>query len=425
MISSWTRIIAHADMDAFYAAVEQLDRPELRGKPVLVGPPSGRGVVLTASYEARRYGVGSAMPMVNALRQCPQALVIPPRFERYTEISATIMEVFEDFSPQVEAISLDEAFIDLSGSERIFGDPQAMGQQIKAAVKAATGGLTISVGIAANKYVAKVASAHQKPDGLTIVPTDQARRWLAPLSVARLWGAGPKIQARLQTLGYATIGDLGATPVEQLEQQLGHLGRRFHALANAEDPRTVEGRRAHRSMGSERTLSKDVSDRDDIVMHLRRSAHRIGRRLRAKGWHASGVRVRLKTTTFRLLTRQCALAEPTDVADTLLATAVKLLDRFSHKGPYRLVGLATFDFVTAHTPQQLSLLDVTPERRRLEVVIDELSERFGDGIVIRAKDLNRGTVIDATPNLDFIQTIDHDEASRHQEIGEDWDDDLA
>lgn len=402
MAPSWQRVIAHADMDAFYAAVEQLDRPELRGKPILVGPRSGRGVVLTASYEARPYGVGSAMPMARALRRCPDALVIPPRFDRYTEVSSAIMKVFEQFSPQVEAISLDEAFIDLTGSERVLGAPEEVGPRIKSAVREATGGLTISVGIAATKYVAKVASAHGKPDGLTIVPPGEARAWLAPQAVSRLWGAGPKTQARLQALGYETIGDVGAAPLALLENQLGRMGARFHRLAHAEDPRDVEGRRAHRSMGSDRTLSADISKREDILMHLRRSAHRIARRLRAKSWYAGGIRVRLKTVDFKLLTRQCALPERTDVAEALFATAIRLLDRFDHQGPFRLVGLAAFDLGPTSAPQQLNLLEVAPEHRRLEVGIDQLSERFGDGVVVRAKDLGRGTVIDATPNLDAV-----------------------
>ena len=405
MSPPWNRIIAHADMDAFYAAVEQLDNPRLRGKPILIGPPSRRGVVLTASYEARPYGVGSAMPMVQALRQCPDALVVPPRFDRYQQVSATIMRVFGDFSPHVQAISLDEAFIDLSGSVLIFGPPIRMAEQIKKAVKEATGGLTVSVGVAASKYVAKVASAHQKPDGLTLVPEGTAREWLAPLPVGRLWGVGPKTEARMHALGYTTIGQIGNASIDQLQNELGSLGRRFHRLANAEDPRRVERRYKQRSMGSQRALSVDAADHDEIVSHLRRSAHRIARRLRAKGWRARGVRVRLRTSTFRSLTRQCTLAEPTDVADTLLAAGVRLLSRFDDPGPYRLVGMATFDFSSAKTPQQLSLLDVQPHRRKLEVTLDTLSQRYGSGAVVRANDLTRNTVFEGTPNLDFVDDI--------------------
>jgi DNA polymerase-4 len=193
-------------MDAFYAAIEQLDDPALRGRPVLVGPPSERGVVLTASYEARPYGVGSAMPMAKARRLCPHAMIIPPRFERYQEVSRKIMAVFSDFSPEVEALSLDEAFLDMTGSEQLFGDPQSIGRRLKDAVREATGGLTASVGLSGTKYVAKVASACLKPDGLTVVLPDEARAWLAPLPVSWLWGAGPKTQTRLYQIGLRTIG---------------------------------------------------------------------------------------------------------------------------------------------------------------------------------------------------------------------------
>ena len=194
VMGDWPRIVVHADMDAFYAAVEQLDNPELRGKPILVGPNSNRGVVLTASYEARPFRVGSAMPVAEARRRCPQAIMVPPRFERYEALSGEIMDIFGDFSPHVEAISLDEAFLDMSGAERLFGSPAAIGRQIKERVRKATG-LNVSVGVASTKYVAKVASAHEKPDGLTVVPPAGAVRWLAPLPVSRLWGAGPKDRA--------------------------------------------------------------------------------------------------------------------------------------------------------------------------------------------------------------------------------------
>ena len=189
---TWARIVAHADMDAFYAAIEQLDDPALQGRPVLVGPRSDRGVVLTASYEARPYGVGSAMPMAKARRMCPSAIIIPPRFDRYQEVSETIMKVFSNFSPDVEALSLDEAFLDMTGSEQLFGDPKSIGRRLKTAIREATGGLTASVGLSATKYVAKVASACQKPDGLTVVPPEEAKAWLAPLSRVLAMGCRPK-----------------------------------------------------------------------------------------------------------------------------------------------------------------------------------------------------------------------------------------
>ena len=305
-------------MDAFYAAIEQRDDPSLRGRPLLVGPPSARGVVLTASYEARPYGVGSAMPMATARRMCPSAVIVPPRFERYQEVSAIIMRVFSDFSPDVETLSLDEAFLDMTGSEQLFGDPESIGRRLKSAICEATGGLTASVGLSATKYVAKVASACQKPDGLTVVPPKEAKAWLAPLSVSWLWGAGPKTQARLHQLGLRTIGDVANADPKLLSAKLGSAGLHFHTLAQAEDPRPVIGRQASKSVGSEHTLDEDVCDKADIKLHLRRSADTIGRRLRKKNYAALGVGIKLKTADFQIVTRQHRLSEPTDIAERTL-----------------------------------------------------------------------------------------------------------
>jgi DNA polymerase-4 len=394
----WPRIVIHADMDAFYAAAEQLDNPELRGKPILVGSRSGRGVVLTASYEARPFKVGSAMPMALALRRCPQAIVVPPRFERYTELSARIMAVFRDFSPDVEALSLDEAFLEMTGSEHIFGGPQDMAEQLRAAVRDATG-LAVSVGVASVKYVAKVASAEAKPDGIELVGPETAVRWLASRPVSRLWGAGPKTQARLRAAGYRNIGDIAAADPRVLQQQLGSMGRHFYELAHARDPRRVAGTRSARSMGSDRTLNKDVTSRQDIQRHLERATDRIARRLRKKHLLAAGVRVRLKTTDFKLLSRQCRLAEPTDVAGTLFAACTQLLDRFDHPGPFRLVGMAAFDLGQMSANSQLGLL-ADGSQRRLEATLDALAERFGDNVVKRARDVD--TLSDTSPDLDFL-----------------------
>ncbi len=355
MTLSWPRVIAHADMDAFYAAVEQLDDPALRGRPVLVGPPSNRGVVLTASYEARPFRVGSAMPMARARRLCPQAVVVPPRFERYQQVSKIVMDVFADFSPNVEPLSLDEAFLDMSGAEKIFGSPEAIGRRLKNAVREATGGLTASIGISGTKYVAKVASAFCKPDGLTVVAPADARAWLAPQSVASLWGAGPKTELRLRALGLNTIGDVAACKPEYLAGVLGSAGRHFYALASAEDPRSVAGSRAAHSLGSERTLNVDVSTRTAIEQHLRRSAETVGARLRRRGAHARGVRVKLKRTDFRIFTRQRVLAQPTDLAAELFAAARTLLGEFADPGPFRLVGLAAYDLVDVDDDGQLAL----------------------------------------------------------------------
>ena len=398
---TWARIVAHADMDAFYAAIEQLDDPALRGRPVLVGPRSDRGVVLTASYEARPCGVGSAMPMAKARRMCPSAIIIPPRFDRYQQVSETIMRVFSNFSPDVEALSLDEAFLEMTGSEQLFGDPECIGSRLKAAIREATGGLTASVGLSATKYVAKVASACQKPDGLTVVPPDDAKAWLAPFPVSRLWGAGPKTQARLHQLGLHTIGDVAEADPLFLSARLGSAGVHFHALAHAEDPRPVIGRRTSKSIGSEHTLDNDVREKAEIKYHLRRSADTIGRRLRKKGYVAFGVGVKLKTADFQILTREHRLREPTDVAESLYSVGVDLLNHVNHRGPFRLVGMVAYDLVGIEDLVQFDLFSTSARRRRLEVAIDELAARFGTNVVQRGDDLTKPPGM-SSPTLDFL-----------------------
>ena len=395
-------------MDAFYAAVEQLDHPSLRGKPILVGPKSRRGVVLTASYEARPFKVGSAMPMVEALERCPSAIVVPPRFERYEEISRQVMAVFADFSPIVEPLSLDEAFIEMSGAEELFGSPRSMGAAIKQAVHGATGGLTVSVGLSGTKYVAKVASAHDKPNGLTVVPPEQAVEWLAPQSIARLWGAGRKTQARLRKLGFETIGEIAAADRASLVDRLGAAGGHFYDLAHARDRRAVLSRRDAKSIGSERTLQIDVARAEEIKPHLRSSADKIGKRLRRKKLTASGVRVKLKTNEFRLLTRQCQLREPSDVADTLYAASVKLLAEFDDPGPFRLIGLAAFGLTSREDPQQLALLEGDDRQRRLETTLDRIADRFGDDVMHRADDLRQPLETRLSSDIDFLEAPDPD-----------------
>lgn len=386
-------------MDAFYAAVEQLDDPFLRGRPVLVGPRSGRGVVLTASYEARPFGVGSAMPMARALRACPDAVVVPPRFERYEAVSRTLMATLADFSPRVEALSLDEAFVDMSGAEHLFGPPAVMAGRIREAIRAATG-LSASVGVSATKYVAKVASGVAKPGGVQAVAPEAAAEWLAPLPVARLWGAGPVTQRRLEAAGFHRIGDIASAPDDVLARRLGGMGAHFRALARGEDPRTVAMRRSARSIGSDRTLARDTSDRAEVVRHLARAADRIGQRLRRKGYVARGVRVRLKTAGFQLLSRQRRI-RPTDNGRDLLGCAVTLLDAFAHPGPFRLIGMAAFDLERAAVSGQHDLF-ADDRRHRLETALDAVTGRFGDGAVRRARDMTGRVVTGRAPTLDFV-----------------------
>lgn len=348
------RVIVHADMDAFYAAVEQLDDPALRGRPVLVGGRGPRSVVATASYEARPYGVGSAMPMALALRRVPDAVVVPPRFDRYKAISRSIMDVFAGFAPEIEALSLDEAFLDVSDSAGRFDGPEELGRRIKHAVREVTGGLTVSVGISATKFVAKVASDFHKPDGLTIVPPEHARRFLAPLPVSRLWGAGPKTAARIEALGLATIGAVAAADDATLAP-LGRMGPHFRQLARGIDPRPVVSHREPKSIGWERTLERDISGRAAIEPILRSAADEVALRLQRKRRLAGGARVKLKTADFQTMTRQCVLTTPTDQPAPLLAAARHLLDQFELDRPYRLVGLTGYELSPHGEAVQLPL----------------------------------------------------------------------
>ena len=398
----WPRIIAHADMDAFYAAVEQLDDPALRGRPILVGSASDRGVVLTASYEARPYGVCSAMPMAWARRKCPNALIIPPRFDRYQQVSKMIMGVFADFSPDVEALSLDEAFLDMTGSEEIFGAPELIGQRLKRAIRDVTGGLTASVGLSSTKYVAKVASAFRKPDGLTVVSPEGAKAWLAPLPVSCLWGVGPKTQDRLHQLGFLTIGSVAGADPKFLSTKFGSAGLHFYTLAHAEDPRPVLGSRMSKSIGSESTLDEDLSDKADIKFHMRRSADVIGRRLRKKNYLAFGVGLKLKTAKFQLISRRHRLSEPTDVAERLYSSALDLLEHVDHRGPFRLIGLVAYDLVGSKDHAQPGLFNNLGRRRQLEVAIDRLADRFGVNVVQRAEDLDKPGGMRLAPTLDYL-----------------------
>ena len=394
MTSGWPCIILHADMDAFYAAVEQLDRPELRGKALLIGGTGPRGVVSTASYEARPFGVGSAMPMALARRRCPHAIVLPPRFERYHAVSKVVMDTLGTFSPLVEPLSLDEAFVDMTGCEALFGGPPAMGEAVRRAVFEAAR-LTVSVGVSATKYVAKVASDCRKPDGLTVVGPDEVTGFLQPLPIDRLWGVGPRTRSRLKARGLDTIGDVAATPLDDLERWFGTLGAHIHALAHGLDDRAVIPERDAKSIGSENTLDADIIREAAIRPWLLRAADTVARRLRAEGLAARGVRVKLRTSDFRLHTRQAILPSATHASRTIVATAESLLREFDPSAPVRLVGVAAFELGEADGGEihQLDLFDA-PHRKhdeRLDRTLDVVHERFGEGALTRARHLERGS----------------------------------
>ena len=377
-------------MDAFYAAVEQLDRPELRGKALLIGGTGPRGVVSTASYEARPFGVGSAMPMALARRRCPHAIVLPPRFERYHAVSKVVMETLGTFSPLVEPLSLDEAFVDMTGCEALFGAPEAMGEAVRRAVFEATQ-LTVSVGVSATKYVAKVASDRRKPDGLTVVGPDEVTAFLHPLAVDRLWGVGTRTCARLRARGLDTIGDVAATPLDELERWFGSLGAHIHALAHGRDDRAVIPERDAKSIGSENTLDTDIVGEAAIRPWLLRAADTVARRLRAEGLAARGVRVKLRTADFRLHTRQALLGGATHATRPIVEAAEALLHEFDLGVPVRLVGVAAFEIEEGGGDvRQLDLFDAPREEHdeRLDRTLDVVHERFGAGALTRARHLD-------------------------------------
>ena len=356
-MSRWPRIIVHADMDAFFASIEQLDHPELRGRPVLVAHDGPRSVVTTASYEARPYGVGSAMALSVARRRCPHAVVVAPRLERYREVSRKVMEALASFATAIEPLSLDEAFLDATELRGRFATPGELGRRIKEAVREATGGLTVSVGISCTKFVAKVASDHRKPDGLTAVPADRMAAFLAPLPVRKLWGVGPKTAPRLERLGLRTIGDVARADPAILRTALGSWAESLPMLARGIDPRPVRPREGRKSLSAEETLDVDIEGEAAIRPRLVESAHRVAARLERARLLATGIRVKLKTSDFRVFSRQARLPRPTDDREVLAAAATELLAAFPLDCPVRLVGVGVHGLVAREAPRQLDLFD--------------------------------------------------------------------
>ena len=384
------RHIAHVDMDAFFASVEVRDHPELRGAPVLVGYPGKRGVVAAASYEARRFGCHSAQPMAVALRRCPQAVVIPPRHGRYVEVSRQVFEIFSRFTPVIEGLSIDEAFLDLTGTERLHGPPRAIGEAIRAAVRGELG-LTCSVGLATTKFVAKIASERDKPDGLTEVPDGAERQFLAPLPIRDLWGVGRKTEQSLRRLGVHTVGDLAQLGAAILERELVEHGLHLHRLSLGLDPREVTPGRERKQISHENTFHDDLCTRAQIDDWLLRQATRVADRLAAKQLRGRKVHVKLRDTAFTTWTRQCTLERPSAQTAVIFEAARGLVDKLERDGllrgrRFRLTGLGVSDFVDADEPTQLALLTDPSHEAQAEVeqrgeavqdVLSEVRKRFG------------------------------------------------
>ncbi|MDQ2965300.1 MAG: DNA polymerase IV, partial [Chloroflexota bacterium] len=319
-----TRTILHVDLDAFFAAVEQRDRPELRGKPVIVGGggPNDRGVVSAASYEARRFGVHSAMPLRQAGRLCPDGVFLPVDGAKYQSASRDVMAVLRRFTPLVEPISIDEAFLDVTGSRKLFGDGETVGRRIKEAVRDEVR-LTISVGVASTKLVAKIASDLRKPDGLVVVPPGDEAAFLAPLPISRLWGVGEQTAAALRDYGVRTIGELAALDPEILTRRFGKHGASLAARARGEDTDPVSDRAEAKSIGHEHTFDVDTADRETIERTLLAMAEGVAGRLRASGVKAGTITVKIRDSTFHTITRQRTLPAPTDLTDPIWTTALE------------------------------------------------------------------------------------------------------
>jgi DNA polymerase-4 len=391
-MSDTQRCILHADMDAFFASVEQRERPELRGRPVAVGGESNRGVVAAASYEARRFGVRSAMPSVEARRLCPSLIFIRGNMPLYARVSRQVFDIFREFSPSVEGLSLDEAFLDLTGTRRLLGTPREVGERLRARVRRETE-LAVSVGIAPVKMVAKIASALAKPDGLLEVSAETVREFLAPLPVRCVWGVGPVAEERLLRAGFETMGDLARADSERLEETFGDWGLEVAQLARGRDLREVEPYREAVSYSEENTFERDISDREALEATVLAHAENVARRLRRDELEARTVVLKWRSARRRssglrgypLHTRHVTLPEPTDDGQVIHREVRALLQRTGPGEPVRLIGVGVTN-LSSPARGQLPLFGPPPDkqlRRRLNRALDEVADRFGTRAVLR------------------------------------------
>lgn len=382
-----TRIL-HVDMDAFYAAVEVLDDPTLRGLPLIIGAPDGRSVVSSASYEARRYGVRAAMPVSQALRLCPTARIVPPHFHRYQEVSRQVMAIFESFTPLVEPLSVDEAFLDVQGVRRLWGSPSRIAELIRERVLDEVG-ITCSVGVAATKHVAKMASTIAKPDGMLVVSGPDTLGFLAPRPVRAMWGVGPKAAEALEARGIRTVQDVRDAPREMLDRAVGvALSGRLAQLAMGEDPRAVDTERVEKSIGHEETFDTDIRDREFLRAELLRLADRVAARLRRADWETATVAIKIRFDDFRTLSRSVTLSEPTAVGQRIGEAAQTLFEQIERRDPIRLVGVRAENLRPAGGGG-LGLWDDDEGWRKVEGAVDEAVARFGSATISRARHIGR------------------------------------
>jgi DNA polymerase-4 len=376
------KTILHVDMDAFYASVEQRDAPALRGKPVIVGGPSRRGVVLAASYEVRAFGVRSAMSMAEALRRAPNAIVVAPRRERYEAASAAAFAIFRRYTPLVEPLSLDEAFLDVTASAALFGDGEAIARRIKHDIRAELG-LTASAGVASGKFAAKVASDLGKPDGLVVVPGGGVAAFLAPLPVERMWGVGPKTAPRMRSLGYTTLGDLARAPEETLQSALGAWGHSASLLARGVDDREVRSDGTAVTVSAESTYDEDLVGFDAVARTLLEHSARVARRLVAASICARSVAIKIKYADFSIRTRRETLREPVQDTDAIHQSALRSLTRLAlGSRRVRLSGVGASGLVAGAPPPLLVPDPQAEKRRKLEEVALRIADRYDSARVV-------------------------------------------
>ena len=382
-------MILHCDMDAFYASVEERERPELVGHPVIVGgSPEKRGVVAAANYVARRYGIHSAMPAATARRLCPHGVFLPPRISYYAEVSRQIREIFERFTPLVEPLSLDEAFLDVTGSEQFFGSAAEIGQQIKQAVREETG-LVVSVGVAPNKFLAKIASDLKKPDALVIVEPEQVEEFLDPLPVERLWGVGKQTSKVFERLGIRTIGQLRQWPIDVLESSFGSQGEYLWQLAHGIDNEPVVPEREAKSISHETTFEQDIDNLEVLRAWLVDLTEQVAWRLRRHELKGRTVQLKVRFADFSTITRSQTLSEPTDITHELWQAADDMLNHRLPPGhlPIRLIGMGVGGFMTGLTQGLLFDQDQRTKQAGLDSATDRIRERFGSSAVRRAASL--------------------------------------
>jgi len=380
-------MILHIDMDAFYASVEQLDHPELKGKCVIVGGSSNRGVVSAASYEARKYGVHSAMPIFQAKKKCPQGVFTPPRISRYKAVSKEIMALLRTYTPVVEPVSIDEAYMDLSGCEQMFGDPETIAISIKRNIKD-TVQLTCSVGVAPNKFLAKIASDMDKPDGFMIIPESKVNAFIESLPIRKVPGVGAMMHKKLDAMGIKMLGDVKRFSEASLLRRLGKFGNRLFELASGMDPSPVTPTAEHKSISSEETLAVNTSDKSVLCRYMLRQSEDVGRQLRQLELKAKTVTIKIKHGDFKQKTRSNTISTPTQSSETIYKEAKKLLGAYPIDKQVRLIGVGVSGLVSKSAPTQLDLFNMQEKEddrwERVDKALDSISQKFGKSAVKRA-----------------------------------------